>query len=152
MKILAGIDFSKVSDQVVDKAAEYALAFNAKLWLVHVAAPDPDYIGYDVGPKVIRDQRAGVLRKEHKKLQKYATECTEKGVHCIPLLVQGSTLDTLLDVLNKLNVDLVVIGSHNNSSLYDFVVGSIKNELFHSAKIPILLIPKNTSGKKRNRL
>tara|TARA_B110000037_G_scaffold203014_1_gene245713 strand:+ start:217 stop:393 length:177 start_codon:yes stop_codon:yes gene_type:complete len=44
-------------------------------------------------------------------------------------LVQGSTLDTLLEVLNKLHVDLVVIGSHSESSLYDFEVGSIKNEL-----------------------
>ena len=74
MKILAGIDFSEVSNQVVSKASEYALSFNAKLWLVHVAAPDPDYVGYDVGPKVIRDQRAGVLRKEHKELQQYANE------------------------------------------------------------------------------
>jgi nucleotide-binding universal stress UspA family protein len=152
VKILAGIDFSEVSNQVVSKASEYALSFNAKLWLVHVAAPDPDYVGYDVGPKVIRDQRAGVLRKEHKELQQYANECNDKGVRCIPLLVQGSTLDTLLEVLNKLNVDLIVIGSHNNSSLYDFVVGSIKNELFHKAKTPILLVPKNmkeSNGKKK---
>lgn len=149
MKILAGIDFTKVSEQVVLKAAEYAAAFNAKLWLVHVAAPEPDFVGYDVGPKVIRHQRAGVLRQEHKLLQQYADECTAKGVHCIPLLVQGSTLDTLLEVLNKLNVDLIVIGSHNSSSLYDFVVGSIKNELFHKAKTPILLVPKNIRSNKK---
>tara|TARA_B110000285_G_C14781915_1_gene448949 strand:+ start:202 stop:390 length:189 start_codon:yes stop_codon:yes gene_type:complete len=61
-------------------------------------------------------------------------------------LVQGSTLDTLLEVLNKLHVDLVVIGSHSESSLYDFEVGSIKNELFQNAKIPILLIPKKKKG------
>ncbi|MBD79392.1 MAG: universal stress protein [Crocinitomicaceae bacterium] len=144
MKILAGIDFSEVSDQVVNKAAEYALAFDAKLWLVHVAAPNPDFVGYEVGPKVVRDHRANELKKEHAKLKEYADACEEMGVRCIPLLIQGTTLDTILEVLNKLNVDLVVIGSHTNSSLYDFVVGSIKNELFHKAKLPVLLVPRNS--------
>ena len=152
MKILAGIAFSKASVEVVLKAAEYALAFGAKLWLVHVTASDSGYIGYDVGPRVVRDQRAGLLRKEHEKLQRYANECANKGVHCIPLLVQGSTLKTLLEVLNKLHIDLVIIRSHNESSLYDFVVGSIKNELFQNAKIPILLIPKKGRTIKRKRL
>lgn len=143
MKILAGIDFSETSDLVVNKAAEYSLAFNAKLWLVHVAPPNPNIAGVDIGPRVIRDQRAKYLRKEHKKLKKYADGCIKKGVHCIPLMVQGAALDTILEVLNKLNVNLIVIGSNHNNSLYDFVVGSIKNELFHKARIPVLLIPKN---------
>ena len=119
---------------------------------MHVAAPESGYTGSDVGPEVVRDQRAGLLRKEHEKFQKYANECANKGVHCIPLLVQGSTPETLLEVLNKLHIDLVIIRSHNESSLYDFVVGSIKNELFQNAKIPILLIPKKGRTIKRKRL
>ena len=99
------------------------MAFDAKLWLVHVAAPDYGYIGY-AGLKVVRDQRAGLLWNELEKLQKYANECANKGVHCIPLLVQGSTLDTLLEVLNKLHVDLVVIGSHSESSGHTKKLGS----------------------------
>jgi nucleotide-binding universal stress UspA family protein len=141
VKILAGIDFTPVSDVVVEKAADYALLMNAKLWLVHVAAPNPDFVGFDVGPKVIRNHRAQELREEHRKLQAYADACEKKGVNCIPLLVQGSTIETLIDVLNKLNVDLLVIGSHKHSSLYDFVVGSVRNELFHTAEIPILMVP-----------
>lgn len=123
------------------------MAFDVKLWLLHVAAPDYGYIGYYAGLKVVRDQRVGQLWNEHEKLQKYANECANKCVHCIPLLQQGSTLDRLLEVLNKLHVDLVIIGSHNESSLYDFVVDSIKNELFQNAKIPILLIPKKKTIK-----
>jgi nucleotide-binding universal stress UspA family protein len=96
-----------------------------------------------MGPKVIRDQRALTLKKEHQKLKKYADKCVGMGVHCIPLMVQGAPLDTILEVLNKLNVSLLVLGSHQKHSLYDFVVGSMKNELFSKAKIPILLVPKN---------
>ena len=138
---MAGIDFTPGTELVVEKSAEYARLMGAKLWLVHVAAPEPDFVGYSVGPKVIRDHRAQELRKEHKALQAYALECEKQGITCIPLLVQGSTIETLIDVLNKLNVDLLVIGSHKHSSLYDFVVGSVRNELFHTSEIPILIVP-----------
>ncbi|NOR45584.1 MAG: universal stress protein, partial [Candidatus Delongbacteria bacterium] len=49
--ILAPIDFSDVSEKVIFEAAEFAKAFSCKLWLLHVAAPEPDFVGYTVGPK-----------------------------------------------------------------------------------------------------
>ena len=62
--ILVCIDFHEQTKNLINKAAEIAKAFNAKLWLVHVAAPDPDFVGYDVGPQYIRDARADELKEE----------------------------------------------------------------------------------------
>lgn len=67
--ILVTIDFEEKGQVLIEKAAELAEKFNAKLWLVHVAAPDPDFIGYDVGPQYVRDVLAKDLRNEHKLLQ-----------------------------------------------------------------------------------
>ena len=43
--ILALIDFSKISDGVVARAGELARFYNAKCWLIHIAAPDPEFVG-----------------------------------------------------------------------------------------------------------
>lgn len=70
--ILAAIDFSEISGTVIDKAAEIAQCCDSKLWLIHIAAPEPDFVGYDTGPQSKRDWRAKTLREEHRYLQAQA--------------------------------------------------------------------------------
>ena len=67
--ILVTIDLEDHAEQLIGHAAEWAKAFGAKVWLMHVAAPDPDFVGYEVGPQYIRDGRAEELREEHRMLQ-----------------------------------------------------------------------------------
>jgi hypothetical protein len=78
--ILITIDFNKNEKLLIDKSFQFAESFNSKIWLMHIAAPDPDFVGYDVGPQYIRDCRATELRKEHKLLQEYTAMFKEKGV------------------------------------------------------------------------
>ena len=82
--ILVTIDFDKSEALLLDKAVQMAEAFGSKLWLMHIAAPDPDFVGYDVGPQYIRDSRAEDLRQEHRKLQEYLKrkEWFRKGYLC----------------------------------------------------------------------
>ncbi len=65
----------------------------AKIWLVHVAAPDPEFVGYEPGPQYIRDDRAKVLLAEHKKLASYIKSLEGKGYKAEALLVQGPTIE-----------------------------------------------------------
>jgi nucleotide-binding universal stress UspA family protein len=53
-QILAALDLSAVSDAVVDRAVSIARAFTARLVLLHVAAPDPDFVGFEAGPRTTR--------------------------------------------------------------------------------------------------
>ncbi|MEM7757679.1 MAG: universal stress protein [Cyanobacteria bacterium P01_A01_bin.40] len=145
--ILAAIDFSDVSSAVVDKAAELANSFGSKLWLIHVAAPDPDFVGYDTGPQCERDWRAKVLRKEHRYLQDKALELEEKGIKVTPLLVQGATVETILQETSKLKAEMVVIGSHGRGALYKTLVGSVSEGVIRRSLCPVLVIPAKTKGK-----
>jgi len=47
--ILVAIDFSPISQTVLDAAAKLARSLGSKLWVLHVAAPEPDFVGYDPG-------------------------------------------------------------------------------------------------------
>ena len=78
--ILAAIDFSPISDRVLALASELAEKTGASLVVLHAAAPDPDFVGYEVGPQYVRDDRAEAA--EHYRIAQQAsvanTQLTER--------------------------------------------------------------------------
>jgi nucleotide-binding universal stress UspA family protein len=139
--ILITIDFNKNEKLLIDKAFQLAESFDSKLWLMHIAAPDPDFVGYEVGPQYIRDCRATALRKEHKLLQEYATTLKKKGVDSEGLLVQGATIEMIIEESKKLNVDLIIAGHHEHGFFYNAFVGSVSAKIIKKSKIPVLIVP-----------
>lgn len=139
--ILVAIDFSDVTNKTIETAAEIALSFSSKLWLIHVAAPDPEFIGYETGPQTERNWRAATLRKEHRDIQAKASELESKGINVTSLLIQGDTAEAILAQANKLQADLIVIGSHGRSALYKTLVGSVSEGVIRQSSCPVLLVP-----------
>ena len=144
--ILALIDFSSICGSVVARAGDLSKFYDAKCWLMHVAAPDPDFVGYEVGPQYIRDSRADELKEEHTKLEEYKEELILQGIDCEMLLIQGQINTTILGEIEKLSIDLVVLGSHGHNKLYDLMIGSVCEYTLRHATVPLVIIP---SGDKK---
>ncbi len=144
--ILAAIDFSPITPTVVDKAAEIARCFASKLWLIHIAAPEPDFVGYGTGPQSKRDWRAKTLREEHRYIQDKALELEQSGIDVTPLLVQGMTVETILQEASKLKTDMIVIGSHGHGAFYKALVGSVSAGIIRKASCPVLVVPAKTKS------
>ena len=140
-KILGLIDFSSVSEDIVSKVAELSQVYDAQCWLIHIARPDPEFIGYDVGPKYIRDARADHLREEHQKLNEYKIKLKALGVDCEVLLIQGEVLKMIQHEVEKLDIDLIVVGSHGRSMFYELLVGSVCENLLKHSKVPLFILP-----------
>lgn len=141
--ILVTIDFEKETSLLVDKAFDLARKFDSKVWLVHIAAPDPDFVGYEAGPQNEIDFRADELRSERKIIEKYVHQLREKGINAEGLLIQGPTVDTILKETEKLNIDLVIIGHHKHRLFYKTFVGNTDSALVNKSKVPVLLVPLN---------
>src|ERR1035437_2735556 len=116
--ILVAVDFGDDDQILLDYTLQMAQKFSAKVWIVHIAAPDPDFIGYEPGPQYIRDVRAEDLRTEHKTLKAYAENCRIAGVEAEGLLIQGPTVATILEETAKLHIDLFVVGTHKHGFLH----------------------------------
>ena len=140
-RILALIDFSEATNAVVAAATKLAVAVDAEVLLLHVVEPDPDFVGYEVGPQYIRDSRAAELRKEHRQLQEYANKLNKNGANTEALLVQGATIEMVIEEAKKLNIDLIITGHHEHNYLYQAFVGSVSAEIIKRSKIPVLLVP-----------
>lgn len=140
-KILVAIDFSEITPKIITQALILAQATSSKLWLIHIAAPEPDFVGYETGPQTERDYMANKFREEHRQIQKYAEELRQKGIEVVALLLQGATVETILREANKLDVDLIIIGSHGKSGLYKVLVGSVSEGILQSSNCPVLVVP-----------
>ena len=141
MKILVSVDFSDATPRVLEAAANLARALSAKVWLLHVAEPEPDFVGYRAGPDVVRDQVAKEFRDEHRKIQEYAEAMRERGLEAKGLLIQGAIVDTVMAESRRLEADLLVVGSHGYGAVYDLLVGSISRGILKHADIPVLVVP-----------
>tara|TARA_B100000378_G_C17775989_1_gene318482 strand:- start:63 stop:509 length:447 start_codon:yes stop_codon:yes gene_type:complete len=139
--ILVATDLKEHSDFLINVAESYGHAFNARLWIIHIAAPDPDFVGYDVGPQYIRDIRAEDLREEHQALYSKTQQLKEKGLDAEGLLIQGSTVETLLGEAKKLNGDLVVIGKADHGFFYNLIYGDTTSNIVKESPIPVLIVP-----------
>lgn len=139
--VLVALDFEENSEKLIGVAAEIAEKFDCTIWLLHIAAPEPDFVGYDVGPQYIRDSRAEELREEHELLQRFSSRLKEKNIQAEGLLVQGPTMEMLMQEAAKLHIDLIVAGHHEHGFFYKAFVGSVADEIFKKAKLPLLFVP-----------
>ena len=140
--ILTAIDFSNMAQAVVRTAADLARNESAHLWLIHVAAPNPDFVGYETGPAHVREDRAKTLHREHKTLQESAQWLRDAGIEVTPLLVQGTTAETLLHLAKQHEADAIVIGSHGHGTIRKWIVGSVTQAILKDAPCPIVVVPR----------
>ena len=139
--IIVAVDFNDAVGILLGYAEAVALKFESKIWVLHVTAPDPDFVGYEPGPQYIRDFRADELKDEHKNLQKISNMFLDKKIESAALLIQGSTVETVLNEAKKLHADLLIVGNHKHSFLHNLLSESVSLELLKNGNIPLLTIP-----------
>ena len=158
--ILVPIDFSEITEKILDKSAEFAKAFDANILLIHVVVPVTESIknkvecqtlpslgefgnGYSTTIRydVVREQIAHQLKKEHTKLLEIKSELIKKGVKARGLLIEGEIVSTIIKENEEINADLVIIGSHGHGSWHKALLGSVADGILKSINCPLLIIP-----------
>jgi nucleotide-binding universal stress UspA family protein len=142
--ILAPVDFSEMTPAVIAVAESLAAAFSARLWLLHVSAPDPDFVGFEAGPQAVRDQRAHHLRGEHRELQEVADRLRTEGVEATALLIQGPTVEKILSEAERVAAEWIVIGSHGRGAVHRALLGSVSEGVLHRARCKIAIVPRRS--------
>ena len=138
--ILACVDLSASSGVVID-CARGLVGPDGELVILHVAAPDPDFVGYGPGPNSVRDDVARDLRREHEAVQRLADGPRRAGVTVTPLTVQGATAETILEHAKRLGASFIVVGSRGHGTLHDLLVGNAVQSVIRGATMPVVVVP-----------
>ena len=139
--ILVPVDFSDVTDAVLDRAARLAAAMGAKVWLIHVASPQPNFTGYEIGPVFIREDVAEELHRQHGQLMDCRERLQRRGVEATAMLVPGAVPEKILAEADRLEAGWIVLDSHGHGALYHLLAGSVCEGVLKGAKCPVVVVP-----------
>lgn len=149
-RILVAIDLKKGTDRLLDEVQRFGHALDAIVDIIHVAEPDPDFVGYLKRPvrgqesqeDIIRASHAKALSAEHARTQIVAARLQASGIRVDQTLtVQGPTLETILSHARKLGADLLMLGSHRHSTLYRLWYGNTVADATEQAPCAVLVVP-----------
>jgi nucleotide-binding universal stress UspA family protein len=158
-RILVAIDFSNVTEPVINLARDLAKALSAEIHLVHVkeitAAPAPGTLGYGLAGMPELVPMAGVSvpgfqpmpettqedENEKSKLVQLQGELAQDGIKVSLRQPTGPVAEEILNQAHELDADLIVMGTHGRGAMYNLLIGSAtKGVLKHSTR-PVFLVP-----------
>jgi nucleotide-binding universal stress UspA family protein len=145
---LVPIDFSAVTDQVIDETVSLARACGGKVNLLNVVQPPAVATAeYALPVEVIQEALNVTDKAAREKLAKYAGKYTEAGIACETEVLVGQPVALILEQAAKVHADYIVMGSHGHGKLYDFLVGSTASGILKKTKCGVIILP--SEGKHR---
>lgn len=139
--ILIALDQSEDNERLIGFGLSLATQFKSKIWLVHIETPEPEFVGYEVGPQYVKDFRTRELKQEHQYLVELAERIEDRGIKTEGLLIEGQPAEMIIEEAEKLKADLIVLGSHRHSVLHNFFVGDTTESVLKKSKTPLLIVP-----------
>ncbi|MFK7914858.1 MAG: universal stress protein [Pseudomonadales bacterium] len=145
-RILAAVDLSEESGQVLDRAREMADSHSAQLAVITVIKPlSQVYGGLSMAPlasaSVSFEEQA--LDQAKLRLRELAGGYGVAAEHChVPL---GSPATEIQATARELGSDLIVIGTHGRQGL-ERLLGSTANAVLHGVRRDVLAVRIDESG------
>lgn len=141
MKLLVALDLSDCTETIMKQVEEISKPLSARVWIIHNAEPEKDTLEFKTDPIAARESLAKKFHQEHHQIQEIAENLRSEGVNATAFLVRGSTVETIVEEAEKLDVNMIVVGSHGHGSVYQLILGSVSEGVIHKAQRPVLIIP-----------
>ncbi len=144
MKILVATDGSEYARKGVEYASSLALSNDGELILLHVVPylPEPTPSLWVSEEVEARDKKyAEELYKEAERLLAGELErVSTTGVKARSWIEFGDPAEKILEVADKTEADLIVIGVRGKSTWKKIIMGSVSDRVIDKAKVPVLVI------------
>jgi nucleotide-binding universal stress UspA family protein len=140
--IVALVDLSDLTFKVLKQAHQQAAAFHSAVIILHVVAKEPVVI--DVGivsPVVMQEPSAATVQQQYAQLLEMRDSLIKFGVNARVEQFAGAGIETVGAEIQRLQADLVILGSHQHSTLYKLLIGSVSDDLLKRAHCPVLVVP-----------
>jgi nucleotide-binding universal stress UspA family protein len=140
--IVVGTDGSDTAKEAVRQATELAGKLGAQINLVSAYEPVPEGRLRDERQQVPDDVQWMVHPREDvtSTLDEAATQIQEAGVEVETFAREGDPADSILDVAEEQNADLIVVGNKGMTGAKRFLLGSVPNKVSHHAPCSVMII------------
>lgn len=125
-RIMVPIDFSENSKKALQYAVSFAQDYGASVFLIHVMED--------------RLVDGPLLRREKKELEALAKREVGGRVPVTTLLTTGEPIREIIEEAKVALVDLLLISTHSRADIPDSGLGSVAEQIVHSAPCPVLVV------------
>ena len=135
-KILCASDLSDFSNITIPVGVTLAREFNAELYICHIIDLTATTIYHDgfYTPVEMQEQATGYTEEMLLKIVGSA------DIAWRPLVRTGHPADTLTDLTEEFNIDLVIAATHGRSGLKRLIIGSVTERLMRTLTCPLLIV------------
>ncbi len=140
-RILCPTDFSEPSKRSLAVAREFASLFGAELFLLHVVPP-PTHLSL---PEVVLAQdpeayRRSVVRASTDMLEKMTHTLIPPNIECRTQVAEGPPAETIVQIADEDDVDMIVISTHGHTGWRHLVFGSVAEKVVRLSKHAVLTV------------
>ena len=142
-RILVATDFSPASNRALDYAISLARRYGSHIFLTHV-------ISLDAYPLAAPEVTVGLVNSQRREAENRIQEMLFSGrlsdvAHDI-LIEEGGLWPAIQRVIEKEEVELVVVGTHGMGAVQKLVIGSGAEQIFRQATCPVLTVGPSVEG------
>ena len=120
--LLAAVDLSTGTDNILTEAAKLAKSMAAELLVVTVA-------------EEVASEQAG------SELQAHVERLQGDAVNCRSLVLEGTAADQILQAAQQQQAEMIIVGTHGHSAVFDILAGSATQDIVQRSDVPVLLVP-----------
>jgi nucleotide-binding universal stress UspA family protein len=153
-RILVAKDLSKESSNVIRYALELADKFDAQIHILHVM-PTVEHavlnmVAIAMGPDRLAELNAEneaslaeQTRDQLDEILKNEAELADVKLSSPPLIEvhHGEPAPMILDTADRLDVDMIILGSHSKGKLHYAFLGSVAEKILHKSHRTVVIVP-----------
>lgn len=142
--ILVPTDFSENASNALEYAVETARAVNASVLVLHVYHP-PRSVQSAIRSSMLTEEVREATKQAKEKLETITKTILQEypTVSCTYDIVVGETVSEILSVAQRINPDMIVMGTQGASKVVNVLFGSNTAAIIEKAECPVLCIPQN---------
>ena len=116
-----------------------AKAMNASIVAVYAAPTLTQYTGFHVPPNTIDSFVGEIVSGAEKAMSQFVSENFE-GVETKAEVVVGYAAEEILEIAEKEEADLIVMGTHGRKGIDRILFGSVAERVVKNSHLPVLTI------------
>ena len=132
-KILLGFDGSEGSEQALNKAMMMIDEFG-ELFILAVIPSIADKAFVD------EDMYQKMKKKAENLIHDVIEDIGDHEFSITGMVEEGDPASIIIDISNRLKVDLIVLGSKGTSELGQYLIGSVANKVVQYAHKPVMVV------------
>jgi nucleotide-binding universal stress UspA family protein len=136
-------DFSPSSELALPWAVALASRYEGKIVVAHVISPEM----YEYAPpELVPQMRTAIERYGEQRMQLLLSQAEFRDVPREGLVRRGEIWNTLRELVETLEIDVIVVGTHGRRGLQKTLTGAVAEEILRLSSTPVLTVGPHCEG------